>query len=186
VKPKQPGLLKVPVKPGLDEVTRHRLTHAIFALWCEDCVPGRSRGTGHSKKTGTKNVEEFECDHTDYSEERFKLLKDDQNRSQLVITVTHRATGACCSTVALRKGVWPYAVQILANFVIVVGQMKVRLRGDGEHPLQSLLAGVATKLRADGIIVDVPESTAVSGHQGIGSAEKHHDVIAGYARTYSN
>ena len=36
------------------------------------------------------------------------------------------------------------------------------------------------------IIVDVAESTAVSGHQGIGSAEKHHDIIAGYARTYAN
>jgi len=103
-----------------------------------------------------------------------------------VITFVHRATGATCSTVALRKGVWPYAVQILSNFVIFIGQMKVRIRGDGEHPLQSLLAAVASKLRADGIIVDVPESTAVSGHQGIGSAEKHHDIIAGYARTYAN
>ena len=103
-----------------------------------------------------------------------------------MITFVHRATGATCSTVALRKGVWPYAVQILLNFVIFVGQMKVRIRGDGEHPLQSLLAEVVSKLRADGIIVDVPESTAVSGHQGIGSAEKHHDIIAGYARTYAN
>ena len=42
-----PVVLKVPVKPGLDEVSRHMISHTPFAPWCQDCVAGRSRGIPH-------------------------------------------------------------------------------------------------------------------------------------------
>ena len=48
-KPRLPALLKVPVKPSMDEVSRHMLTHVPFAPWCQDCVAGRSRGVPHAQ-----------------------------------------------------------------------------------------------------------------------------------------
>ena len=80
-KPKAQGILQVPLKLGLDEVTTHGLTHAVCAPWCEDCVAGRSCGTGHKQQSETKDVAAFECDDMNYPEEGFKVLEDDQNRA---------------------------------------------------------------------------------------------------------
>ena len=96
--------MKVPTKPGSDEVSRHQLTHVPFASWCEDCIAGRARGTGHFKKE-VQDVSQWEADYTYYSEEGFEVSKStERERAALVVTLTHEASGATATTVALRKG----------------------------------------------------------------------------------
>ena len=65
----------------------------------------------------------------------------------------------------------------MCRFVHFVGVKQVIIRGDGEHSLQSLLAVVVAKLRADGLEVQEPQATPVSDHGAIGSAERHHDIV---------
>ena len=93
-------MLKVLVKPGLDEVSRHMISHTPFASWCQDCVAGRSRGIPH-KAILDKKMKEFEIDYTFYSEEGFNVTKENQQRAQAVVTMVHKATSAVASTVVL-------------------------------------------------------------------------------------
>ena len=167
--------LRVPQMPGADEVARHMADHGRFAAWCQDCIAGRGRGQAHfSLKHKPDDATEYEGDYTFYSEEGFQISREERQRAQATITLTHKATGATCTSVVVRKGVWPYAVSLLSSFIINNSHKEVRLRGDGEPALQTLLNAVADQLRSQGISVQVPEATATASHQSIGSAERHH------------
>ena len=81
--PKPVTALKVPVKPGTDEVFRHCLTHSPFAPWCQDCVAGRSRGMQHHPIQDRK-IEEFEVDYTFYSEAGYTVEKEQKIKKNLI------------------------------------------------------------------------------------------------------
>lgn len=169
--------LPVPAAPSPEERREHELTHAKFAPWCQFCLAGRARGTLHHKKTTID--EACEIDYTYYSHQGFNYSKEERPGAACVATMVHRQSGAVCASVVLRKGVWPYMVELLVQFVRWIQKQTFRVRGDGEPALQQLIKVVSKQ----GVTILV-ESSPVGSHQSIVGAERYHDIVGGYVRTY--
>ena len=104
--------------PSKEEVQRHEVDHAQFAPWCKHCVAGRSRGEPHKSIRGNDDKGEFEMDYTYYSEEGYQISREMMERAQCALTCVHKSSGCVIQTVIVRKGPWPYAVQLVVNFIL--------------------------------------------------------------------
>ena len=86
------------------------------------------------------------------------------------------------TTVCLRKGAWPYAVEGTAYMLQRLQVKDLKLRADPEPSMKTLFEAVAGRASQKGVLCKFEPTTAGS-HQSIGGVEKLHDIQAGYVRT---
>ena len=179
-----PKQLAVPEAPSEEERRRHEVTHTPYAAWCPHCVAGRSKGPVHKALVEVKD-NNCEADYTYYTHTGFGYSKEAQPGAVCAITFVHRRLQKVCSTVVVRKGVWPFAVELVTQFLLEIGEKTYQVRGDPEPSLLQFLRAVKKRLSEFGVTAEV-EATTVGSHQSIGAAEVTHGIVGGYIRTYSS
>eukprot|EP00971_Amphidinium_carterae_P297932 5919818-Amphidinium_carterae.1 len=71
------------------------------------------------------------------------------------------------------------------EFLIRLNVHHIHLWGDAEHPLQAFLRATAARVRQQGLTAEVTSAPKAS-HASTGGAEKAHDVLASFVRTFAS
>ncbi len=136
---------KLPPTPPRREVEEHEVNHYPYRAWCRSCVASAGRRDGHPSHAGETGGDHISvvavdyCFFTDNADEG----TDPTERERQFVTISvakDKRTRMMFADVVHQKGADPHAVKVLAEHILFLGHAEIRLRSDGENPINALLS----------------------------------------------
>ena len=119
----EPRIAPVPIRPSTSEVDSHMLTHLPYRAWCPHCIRGKSKGRPHNRANVSAHVmPTVAIDYMFMTESQ--NMGDESGMPILVARDLHHdecGTGMSLACVVPNKGVNPYVVKLLSNFIALLG-----------------------------------------------------------------
>ena len=169
-----------PRPPSARERARHNLIHFPYRRWCRHCVAGRLNNIAHRRSTAEPRS--IPVIHLDYC-----FLRDARDDDLLTCLVGRmqpsEMTFACpCDS----KGIDPYAVQRLKDFIKSSGVSHLVCKSDQETSIKACVDETLVQLHKtashEGLVI-TPESSAIGESQSNGMAERTIQLIEDDVRT---
>ena len=179
---------KCGIKPNLEEVASHEISHFPFRNWCKHCVVGRAENNPHKmidrQDTGKPIIS---WDYM-YSKEKDsgprKAVVEGEGLPIVVAVDSNRK--AVIANVVPNKGVNDLSVAHLTGIVASAGEAVVNLKSDQEPAIQKLKESVSAAARLQhGITVHSTEGAAYSSNTNA-HAESAVRQMRGMARTLAH
>ena len=123
-------------------------THQPYRAWCRYCVAAAARRK--------QNLRHDEPTHDFLTHPMvgvdYCFIGGDGDDGLTVLVSRDFGTGMLWADVVPRKGVTPYAMQLLVGHVLQLGWTKLAFRHDGEHSINSFIQGVIKELKDKGVV----------------------------------
>ena len=173
----EPRAQKEIQEPSPEEKASHQLTHLPFKAWCRWCQAGRGRDLPHHA-IDQKSWEGPPVVQVDYAYFR----RGGVGPQLIVLGTTIQLFGLGASHVLRAKGrLDNRAARLVLSLLTEAGEGgTVRLRGDTEQAVQSVMQEVATLRSPARTIL---EGTPVGSSSSLGCVERWHQTAFGIVRT---